>query len=97
MPNETIFTLDTPSIKFGAGATREVGYDMAALGAKRVMVVTDPNLSRSEPVITAREALRRAGIDAVLYDQVRVEPSDRSFQHAIAFARDGSFDGYPPD
>jgi len=30
----------------------------------------------------------------VLYDQVRVEPSDRSFHHAIAFARDGSFDGY---
>ena len=94
MPNETVFTLDTSSIKFGAGATREVGYDMAALGAKRVLVVTDPNLSRSEPVATALASLRQAGLDAVLYDQVRVEPSDHSFKDAIAFAGDGSFDGY---
>ncbi len=94
MPNETVFTLDTSGIKFGAGATREVGYDMAALGAKRVMAVTDSNLSRSEPVTVALSALRQAGIEAVLYDQVRVEPSDRSFQDAIAFARDGGFDGY---
>ena len=40
------------------------------------------------------EALRTAGIDAVLFDQVRVEPTDESFLDAIAFAVDGRFDGY---
>jgi hydroxyacid-oxoacid transhydrogenase len=94
MPFETAFTMDTSSIKFGPGVTREVGHDMQRLGAKRVMVVTDPHLSDSEPVQITLAALREQGIDAVLYDQVRVEPTDQSFKAAIEFATEGQFDGY---
>lgn len=94
MALETAFTMDTSSIKFGPGITREIGADMAALGARRVMVVTDPNLSGGETVAITLDALRREGLDAVLYDQARVEPSDASFKHAIRFATDGNFDGY---
>jgi hydroxyacid-oxoacid transhydrogenase len=86
--------MDTTSLKVGRGATREIGFDMAALGVKRVMVVTDPNLSGSEAVRTVCDALAAQGIDAVLYDQVRVEPSDQSFKAASAFAVDGRFDGF---
>ncbi|MEX1020257.1 MAG: hydroxyacid-oxoacid transhydrogenase [Litorilinea sp.] len=91
---ETAFTMDTSSIKFGPGVTREVGSDMAALGAKRVMVVTDPQLASSETVSITLESLRAEGIDAVLYDRVRVEPTDASFLDAIEFATQGNFDGY---
>ncbi|MCW3992690.1 MAG: iron-containing alcohol dehydrogenase [Candidatus Bathyarchaeota archaeon] len=91
---ETAFMWDASSIKFGPGVTREVGYDMKRLGARRVMVATDPNLADGEPVSTALEALRSAGIDAVLFDRVRVEPTDVSFKEAIKFAADGRFDGY---
>jgi hydroxyacid-oxoacid transhydrogenase len=94
MTNETIFTMDASSIKFGPGATREVGEDMRMLGALRVMLVTDPRLAQLEPVAVALEALRAAGIDAVLFDGVRVEPTDGSFNEAIRFATDGNFDGY---
>ena len=91
---ETAFTMDTSSIKFGPGVTREVGHEMQQLGVKRVMVVTDPNLANSEPVAVTLATLRAVGIDAVLFDQVRVEPSDASFQEAIRFAVQGRFDGY---
>lgn len=94
MTPESAFTMDTSSIKFGPGVTREVGADMAALDAKRVMVVTDPRLSNSEPVAITLESLRKEGIDAVLFDRVRVEPTDQSFKEAIAFAAAGNFDGY---
>jgi hydroxyacid-oxoacid transhydrogenase len=94
MKLETAFSMDTSSIKFGPGVTREVGADMAALGARRVMVVTDPNLAKSDAVAITLDALRAEGIDAVLYDRVRVEPTDASFQEAIQFATDGNFDGY---
>lgn len=94
MQFETTLTMDTSSIKFGAGATREVGHDMRQIGARRVMVVTDPNIARLEPVIVAMESLKQHGIDAVLFDRVRVEPTDESFQEAIHFAEEGSFDGY---
>ena len=91
---ETVFTMDTSSIKYGVGATREIGHDMAKYGVKRVLVVTDPNLSNSEPVQIVMDALKAQGIDAVKYDAVRIEPTDTSFKHAIAFAQDGNFDGY---
>jgi hydroxyacid-oxoacid transhydrogenase len=94
MPFETVFTMDTSSIKVGAGATREVGADMARFGARRVMVLTDANLRDSHPLLTTLAALRAAGIDAVLYDGVRVEPTDVSFKDAIRFASDGGFDGF---
>ena len=94
MAQETAFSMDTSSIKFGPGVTREIGWDMEEQGAHRVMVVTDPNLAGSEPVAVVLEALRNNGIDAVLFDQAQVEPTDVSFKEAIKFAADGNFDGY---
>ncbi|MBI1295497.1 iron-containing alcohol dehydrogenase [bacterium] len=94
MITETVFTMDTSSIKYGPGVTREVGGDMRRLGARRVMVVTDPRLTQLEPVAVTLSALREAGIDAVVFDGVRVEPTDISFRQAIDFAVDGDFDGY---
>ena len=45
MRTESAFTMDTSSIKYGPGVTREVGHDMSQWGARRVMVVTDPYLA----------------------------------------------------
>ncbi len=94
MTFETAFSMDTSSIKYGPGVTREVGHDMRQMGGHRVMVVTDPDLPGSEPVAVTLEALRGAGIDAVLFDQARVEPTDASLKEAVRFAVAGRFDGY---
>ena len=94
MALETAFTIDTSSIKYGPGVTREVGHDMRRLGAQRVMVLTDAQLAHGAAVATAVAALKAAGIDAVLFDQVRVEPTSSSFLQAIEFASRGKFDGY---
>ena len=94
MKRETAFSLETSSIRYGPGVTREVGYEMRRLGVRRVMVVTDPNLSGEEPVSVALEALRMEGLEAAEYGGVRVEPTDVSFKEAIRFATEGEFDGY---
>jgi hydroxyacid-oxoacid transhydrogenase len=94
MRYETAFSMDTSSIKYGPGVTREIGYEMSQWSARRVMVVTDPYLAEKEPVSVVLEALRAAGVEATLFDQVRIEPTDESFQTAIAFAVEGRFDGY---
>jgi hydroxyacid-oxoacid transhydrogenase len=94
MTRETGFTMDTSSIKFGPGMTREVGDDVARLGCRRVMVVTDPRLAPLPPVQTVLASLAEAGIEAVLFEGVRTEPTDVSFLDAIRFAVDGRFDGY---
>ncbi len=93
---ETVFTIDTSSIKFGPGATSEAGYELTRLGATRVMVVTDPKMSSSQAVRTATDSLKNSHIDFTVFDQVNVEPTDTSLKEAINFAIDGKFDGYLP-
>ena len=94
MTYETAFTMDTSSIKYGPGVTREVGYDLKHLGAHRVMVTTDPKLAEGEAVSITLKAIRQEGIDAALFDQVRIEPTDASLRAAIRFAVEGQFDAY---
>ncbi len=94
MSHEIAFELATSNLRFGAGVTREVGLDLADLGARRVMVLTDPVVARLAPVATALESLKRAGVAYELFDRVRTEPTLESFQEAIAFARAGGFDAY---
>ncbi|MCB9436548.1 MAG: iron-containing alcohol dehydrogenase [Anaerolineales bacterium] len=91
---ETAFTMSTTHIKFGPGTTSEIGSDMQKLGCKRVMVVTDPHLASMASVQTVLDALREASIEAALFSAVQIEPTDYSFQEAIAFATEGQFDGY---
>src|SRR3954462_8281341 len=94
MASEYAFELAASAIRFGPGATREVGMDLAELNVKRVMVLTDPNLAKLQPVATALESLRDNRITYSLYDRVRVEPTDLSFQDAIRFATEGHFDAF---
>ena len=94
MKKETVLNMSSATIKYGVGATQEVGFDMNELGCRRVMVVTDTRLAGMEPVTVALEALRKDGIDPVLFDEVRVEPTDESLKEAVRFAVDGEFDGF---
>jgi hydroxyacid-oxoacid transhydrogenase len=80
------------SIRFGPGVTSEVGFDLADLGARRVLVMTDPILRALPPVTTTLESLDANSIAYQLYDRVRVEPTDDSFRAAIDFAGGAEYD-----
>jgi hydroxyacid-oxoacid transhydrogenase len=82
------------SVRYGVGVTREVGMDLAEIGAQLVLVLTDPTVGALAPVRTVLESLERSGVPFALYDRVRVEPSDESFLDAIAFARARPFDAF---
>lgn len=94
MTNEYAFEMATASIRFGWGATREVGMDLAELKARHVLVVTDPTVRRLPPVATALESLEQNGIEFRVYDRVRVEPTAASCIDAARFAREGEFDAF---
>src|SRR5688500_11335926 len=91
---ESVFTMDTSSIKYGPGSTREVGDDARDRSLKRVMLFSDPNLVKTEAYAIARDGLQSAGIDVVEYSDVRVEPTDASFGKAIDAAIDSKPDGF---
>lgn len=66
------------SIRFGPGATKEVGMDFKNIGAKRVCIVTDANVSQLDAMKQVVEGLSKEGIEFTVFDKVRVEPKDHS-------------------
>ena len=88
------FTVEAPKLKFGVGSLREVGEDAKALGMTRIALYTDQRVAKLEPVEQVVKAVRAAGLAVEVFDQVEVEPTDRSFKVGAAFAKDGKFDGF---
>jgi hydroxyacid-oxoacid transhydrogenase len=93
MAHETVFTYAAPALKFGAGASAEVGHDLASYGAKRVLLVTDPGVMATGHPTRIAEQVWQHGIETVIFDRARVEPTDESLDEAIAFARDAQSTG----
>ena len=92
MSNEIAFEMAVSSVRFGPGVTREVGMDLADMKARHALVVTDPIVGKLRPVQVVLESLHAVHIPYTVYDQVRVEPTEESFLHAIAFAKTVEFD-----
>jgi hydroxyacid-oxoacid transhydrogenase len=91
---DVAFEMVASSVRYGVGVTREIGMDLADRGLRRVMVVTDRTVARLQPVATVLESLEANGVTAVLYDRVRVEPTDSSVRDAIDEARRESCDAF---
>jgi len=86
MEYEYAFEMAASNIRFGLGASQEVGMDLEELGAKRVMVFTDPRLRNTSTVDNVLKSLKEQNLDCSVFDQVRVEPTDNSMKQAIDFA-----------
>ena len=91
---DRVFSVEAPKIKFGRGSLQEVGDDAKAFGMTRVAVFTDPRVGQMEHVNKVVESLKSKGLDAEVYDQVAVEPTDISFKQGSLFASEGKFDGF---
>ncbi len=95
MPSETVFTYGAPQLKYGSGASDELGHDLSQLGVSRVLVITDAGVAATGLPQRVADQMARFGISADVFDGTRVEPTDESMQLAIDFARaDGPFDAY---
>jgi alcohol dehydrogenase class IV len=86
-PAESIFTYGAPTLKFGDGASDEIGYDLAQLGARRALVITDPGVAATGLPERVAAQMAQFGVEATVYDGARIEPTDASMQAAIDWAR----------
>src|SRR6184192_3137956 len=94
IPNETIFTMEITPIKFGLGATDEVAYDLKRLGVKHALIITDHGIMKLGLPERVRTLLQEASINAEIYDEVHVEPTDQSFEAIATFVRGRDYDGF---
>jgi alcohol dehydrogenase class IV len=94
-PPESVFTYGAPALKFGEGASDEIGYDLAQLGARRALVVTDPGVAATGVPERVAAQMARFGVEAVVFAGVHIEPTDESMQQAIDWARaNGPWDAF---
>ena len=93
--SESVFTYGAPALKFGDGASDELGYDLSQLGSTRALVVTDPRVAATGLPERIAEQMGRFDVHATVYDGVHVEPTDESLQAAVDWAREhGPFDAF---
>ena len=80
---ETVFTYGAPQLKFGPGASDEIGYDLSQYGVRRALVVTDSGVAATGIPQRVAGQMARFGIEARVFDGVHVEPTDESMNAAI--------------
>lgn len=81
-------------MRFGPGATKEVGMDFANMRAKKILVVTDHNLAKLPVLPTVTDALERSGIKYDIFKDITAEPKDYGVMKAIEFGRKTNYDAY---
>jgi alcohol dehydrogenase class IV len=82
--------LPTPDCFLGSGAVRELAGALRGLGARRVLLVTDPGVVKAGIYEKAKAAL--AGVEVQLFDGVKPDPSTSFVQSVAVEARGGRVD-----
>ena len=74
-------------IVFGPGKIDALGDLAGELGARRALVVSDPGIVKAGHTEHGLAALRRAGIEAHVFDQVEENPTTANVEAGVAAAR----------
>jgi alcohol dehydrogenase class IV len=86
------FRLRTPGwVHFGLDTVRLVGSEAKRLGAGRVMVITDPGVTKAGILEPVMESLKDEGLVYEVFDRVEPEPSIQNLLDASAMAKEGKF------
>ena len=93
-PLDSAFQVSMSNLRFGPGATREIGMDLEDLSVKRTLLVIDPALRKLPTGDVVISALKSSRVEFDVFDEVEVEPTDASFRRAIEVATAGKFDAF---
>lgn len=78
------FTFNTtPSIVFGAGASKRAGTVLGKVLGQRILFVTDPGIRRLGLCDGALKSFSESGIEVVIFDQVEADPSLSTLMAAV--------------
>jgi len=80
-------------IVFGIDAATRVGELARETGMKRVLLVTDPGVVAAGHAPRVRQFLDKAGLETVLFDRVRENPTTADVEAGLATAKNAGIDG----
>jgi hydroxyacid-oxoacid transhydrogenase len=93
-PVDAIIVMETAPIRFGPGATDELGYELQKRRITHCLLVTDPYIRSTGLADRVEQIIREAGVELEVFDGVHAEPTDQSILAALAFQEGRRFDGY---
>src|SRR5690349_11609220 len=72
---------------FGVNAVDGLGEIVRELGARRVLLVTDPGIAAADHLEHVLKCLATDGVSAAVFDKVRENPTTRCVDDCLAIAR----------
>ncbi|KAJ7638810.1 iron-containing alcohol dehydrogenase-domain containing protein [Roridomyces roridus] len=88
---EYAFEVAASNLRFGTGVTREVGYDLVNMKARKVAVFTDENIEKLSPLQVAVESLESQSVPYEVLSLTAGEPTEESWAEAIKWSREHDF------
>ncbi|MDO9309522.1 MAG: iron-containing alcohol dehydrogenase [Deltaproteobacteria bacterium] len=86
------FYIPTVSL-MGVGCSKEAGEQAKALGATKLLIVTDAGLARMGVADTIKGYIEAAGLKAVIFDGAEPNPTDKNVHDGVKVYRDNHCDG----
>ncbi len=81
------------TVLFGAGSLSRAGRAAARAGMRRPLLVTDPGVAALPVTTQLMDVLREAGLEPVLFSDVRSNPTAANVEAGLAALRAGGHDG----
>jgi alcohol dehydrogenase len=79
-------------IVFGTNAVERAGALACEIGAKKILLVTDPGIVAAGHAARVRGVLESAGLEVTFYDKARENPTTECVNSCLAVAKAGSID-----
>jgi alcohol dehydrogenase len=86
------FYIPTVSL-MGVGCAQETGPQAKALGATKLLIVTDAGLSKMGVADNIKTLLEQAGLSAVVFDGAEPNPTDTNVHDGVKVYQDNGCDG----
>src|SRR5579863_7516544 len=86
------FFLPTVSL-MGVGCSKETGAQAKALGATKLLIVTDAGLNKLGVANQIKQMINDAGLAAMIYDGAEPNPTDKNVHDGVKVYRDNNCDG----
>ncbi len=86
---------DFPSrtrVVFGAGSAARTGEFAGELGARRVLLVTDPGIVAAGHAGRVQENLEAAGLEVIVFDRAKENPTTKCVDDCVAVAKAAGVD-----
>jgi len=90
---EQVFGYFMPTVNLmGAGSAKQVGEQMAVIGVKKALIVTDKYLNEIGMVDEIIGYIEKAGAKAVVFDGAEPNPTDKNVEAGLAVFKKNNCD-----